>query len=82
VGELTGAVMMGPAASSYPIGQYLFVHSASVSLVAAFLFTWVGIGVIALPMEFKFLGKKFTVLRNSFTFIAGIFLALIMGVLL
>jgi uncharacterized membrane protein YraQ (UPF0718 family) len=82
VGELTGAVMMGPAASSYPIGQYLFAHSASVSLVASFLFTWVGIGVIALPMEFKFLGKKFTVLRNSFTFIAGIFLALIMGVLL
>jgi uncharacterized membrane protein YraQ (UPF0718 family) len=81
VGELTGAVMMGPAATSYPIGQYLFAHQASVSLVAAFLFTWVGIGVIALPLEFKSLGKKFTLLRNAFTFIAGFFLALLMGVL-
>jgi uncharacterized membrane protein YraQ (UPF0718 family) len=42
----------------------------------------VGIGVVALPLEFKFLGKKFTLLRNSFTFIAAILIALLMGVLL
>ncbi|MGB9749626.1 MAG: permease [Caldisericia bacterium] len=82
VGALTGSVMMGPAATSYPIGQYLFAHNASVSLVTAFLFTWVGIGVVALPLEFKFLGKKFTLLRNSFTFVAAILIALIMGVIL
>ncbi len=82
VGALTGAVMMSPAATSYPIGQYLFAHNASYSLVAAFLFTWVGIGVVALPLEFKFLGKKFTLLRNSFTFIAAILIALIMGAIL
>jgi uncharacterized membrane protein YraQ (UPF0718 family) len=82
VGALTGSVMMGPAATSYPIGQYLLSHNASYSLVAAFLFTWVGIGVVALPLEFKFLGKKFTLLRNSFTFIAAILIALLMGVLL
>lgn len=82
IGALAGAVMMGPAATSYPMGQYLFAHNASVSLVSAFLFTWVGIGVVALPLEFKFLGKKFTLLRNSFTFIAAILIALLMGVLL
>jgi len=82
IGALTGAVMMSPAATSYPIGQYLLAHNASYSLVAAFLFTWVGIGVVALPLEFKFLGKKFTLLRNSFTFIAAILLALLMGALL
>jgi uncharacterized membrane protein YraQ (UPF0718 family) len=82
VGALTGAVMMSPAATSYPIGQYLFAHNASYSLVTAFLFTWVGIGVVALPLEFKFLGRKFTLLRNSFTFIAAILIALIMGAIL
>lgn len=81
-GALTGAVMMGPAATSYPLGQYLLAHNASYSLVTAFLFTWVGIGIVALPLEFKFLGKKFTLLRNSFTFIAAILIALIMGVIL
>jgi len=65
VGALTGSIMMGPAATSYPIGQYLLSHNASYSLVSAFLFIWVGIGVVALPLEFKFLGKKFTLLRNS-----------------
>ncbi|MGC8721131.1 MAG: permease [Caldisericaceae bacterium] len=82
VGALTGSVMMGPAATSYPIGQYLFAHNASVSLVSAFLFTWVGIGVVAVPLEFKFLGKKFALLRNGFTFAAAILIALVMGVIL
>lgn len=82
VGALTGSVMMGPAASSYPIGQYLLSSNASVSLVSAFLFTWVGIGVVSIPLEFRFLGKKFTLLRNSFTFLAAILIALIMGVVL
>jgi uncharacterized membrane protein YraQ (UPF0718 family) len=82
IGALTGAVMMSPAATSYPIGQYLLAHNASYSLVAAFLFTWVGIGVVALPLEFKFLGKKFALIRNSFTFIAAILIALLVGALL
>lgn len=82
VGVITGSIMMGPAATSYPIGQYLLSNSANYSLVAAFLFTWVGIGVVALPLEFKFLGKKFTLLRNSFTFIAAIVIALLMGAIL
>jgi len=82
VGALAGSVMMGPAATSYPLGQYLLAHNASVTLVSAFLFTWVGIGVISVPLEFKFLGRKFTLLRNSFTFIAAILIALIMGVIL
>lgn len=82
VGALTGAVMMSPAATSYPIGQYLLAHNASLSLVSAFLFTWVGIGVVALPLEFKFLGKKFTLLRNSFTFVAAILIGVLMGAIL
>jgi len=45
VGALTGSIVMGPAATSYPIGQYLLSHNASYSLAAALLFTWVGIGV-------------------------------------
>ena len=82
VGALAGAVMMSPAATSYPLGQYLLSHNASVSLVSAFLLTWVGIGVVSIPLEFKSLGKKFTLLRNSFTFIAAILIALLMGVLI
>jgi uncharacterized membrane protein YraQ (UPF0718 family) len=74
--------MMGPGATSYPIGQYLLSNGAGYAIVAAFLFTWVGIGVISIPYEFKFLGKKFTLLRNGFTFVAAIFIALLMGVLL
>lgn len=82
VAALAGSIMMGPAATSYPIGQYLVGNGASFAVVSAFLFTWVGIGVVALPYEFKFLGWKFTLLRNMFTLISAILIALLMGVLL
>jgi uncharacterized membrane protein YraQ (UPF0718 family) len=82
VGALTGSIMMGPAASSYPIAQYLLSHNAVYSLVTAFLFTWVAIGVVALPLEFKFLGKKFALLRNSFALISAILVAILIEAIL
>jgi len=81
VGALTGSVMMGPAASSYPIAKYLLTNGAAVSLTAPFLFTWVAIGVVSFPLEMKNLGKRFTLLRNGFAFASAILVALLMGIL-
>lgn len=81
-GTLTGSVMIGPPATSYPIAQYLLNHKGSYSLVTSFLYTWVAVGIVAVPLEFKFLGKRFALLRNLFTFFSAILIALIMEILL
>ncbi|BBE31207.1 hypothetical protein OSSY52_13480 [Tepiditoga spiralis] len=81
-GIITGALMMGPPATGYPIGQYLLENNATISLVSAFLLSWVMLGIISLSLEFKYLGKKFTLLRNFFALIAIFFIALVMEGLL
>jgi len=77
-----GAVMMGPPASGYPIGKYLLENGASYSLVSSFLASWVMLGIIAVSLEFKYLGVKFAVVRNIFTVFSIIVISLIIGVVL
>ena len=77
-----GAVMMGPPASGYPIGKYLLENGASYSLVSSFLASWVMLGIIAVSLEFKYLGVKFAVVRNIFTVFSIIVISLIIGVIL
>lgn len=81
-GELAGSIMMGPAASGYPIAKYLFDSGAKTPLVSAFLLSWVMVGIVSMPLEYKDLGRKFMITRNIVTIIGIIFLSLIMGVLI
>ncbi len=82
LGDIVGAIMMGPIASGYPIAKYLFDHGAEVGLVSAFLLSWVMIGIIAIPVELKELGKKFTITRNILAFFSIIIISLIMEAIL
>jgi len=82
LGELTGAIMMGPTASAYPIARYLFDHGAQAGVVSAFLLSWVMIGMISIPLEYKELGGRFTIMRNILAFFSIVILALIMEVLM
>jgi len=81
-GAVTGAIMMGPVATGYPIGKYLLENGGTVALASSFLASWVMVGVISIPLELKNFGKRFTITRNLFAFISVIIIALIMEVLL
>ena len=74
--------MMGPPASGYPIGKYLLENGASYSLVSSFLASWVMLGIMAVSLEFKYLGIKFAIVRNIFTVLSIIVISLIIGVIL
>lgn len=82
IGEAVGSVMMGPAASGYPIAKYLFDNGGTVSLTTAFLLSWVMIGFISMPLEFRELGKKFMITRNIITIIGIIIVSLIMEIII
>lgn len=82
IAGFVGAVMMGPPASGYPIGRYLLDNGASYSLVSSFLASWVMIGIVAVSMEFRYLGKRFALVRNIFTIFSIIIISLIIGAVL
>lgn len=82
IGTLIGAIMMGPVISGYPICRYLLDHGGSYGLVSSFLFSWVMVGLISIPLELRSFGSKFTLLRNTLAFFFAMILALIIEVLL
>jgi len=77
-----GSVLFIPALISFPLAASLLKGGASIMSVAAFITTLTMVGVVTLPLELREMGKKITILRNIFSFIFAVIIALIMGVIL
>jgi uncharacterized membrane protein YraQ (UPF0718 family) len=82
VTAVLGSVLFIPALISFPLAASLLKGGASIMSVASFITTLTMVGVVTLPIELREMGKKLTILRNIFSFIFAIIIALIMGVIL
>ena len=82
VTAILGSVLFVPALISFPLAASLLNGGASIMSVAAFITTLTMVGVVTLPLEIKEMGKKITILRNVFSFVFAVIIALIMGVIL
>jgi len=80
--EIVGSVALFMPPAVFPFGGYLLKNGASYGSIAGFVFTAILIGITTLPLEFKLLGKRFTIFRNIFTFVLAFFIALLMEVIL
>lgn len=80
--SIIGAITLIPSLVAFPLAGSLLRSGATVMTVSAFVTTLVMVGIVTAPMEIKELGKKFTLLRNGFGFLAALVIAGIMGVLL
>ncbi len=76
VGTIAGGVAAGQAMVSYIIGGELLKEGISMYAVAAFVLSWVTLGVVQLPLEVEVLGLRFTVIRNILAFIFTIVIAI------
>jgi uncharacterized membrane protein YraQ (UPF0718 family) len=76
--EMIGSIALFLPPAVFPFGGYLHDNGAAYGPIAGFVFTAILIGVTTLPLEFKLLGKRFTIARNIFTFVIAFFLALFM----
>ena len=79
---LFGSILQIPALLAFPLSASLLEKGASMTVIATFIMTLTMVGIVTLPLEIKELGKKFAILRNVFSFIIAIIIALIMGALL
>lgn len=82
VTAVLGSVLFIPALISFPLAASLLKGGASVMSIAAFITTLTMVGVVTLPLEIKEMGKKMAILRNVFSFVLAIIIALIMGAVL
>lgn len=79
---LLGSITLIPAFVAFPLVASLVNAGASIIPIAAFLTTLTMVGVVTFPLEKREFGVKFTLIRNSLSFVFAIFIALAMGVIL
>lgn len=79
---LVGTVTIMPAFIAFPLSKSLFESGAHLVAIAAFLTTLTMVGFATFPIEVKHFGKKFTIIRNSLSFLMALVIALGIGVIL
>ena len=79
---LIGCITLIPAFVAFPLAGSLLDAGANLVPVVAFLTTLTMVGIVTFPLEKREFGIKFTLLRNSLSFVFAILIALTMGVIL
>ena len=77
IGSILGSVSVGMPITAYILGGELIEVGISLLAVTAFILTWTTVGLAFLPMESKYLGKRFAISRN----ITNYFMAVIISIL-
>lgn len=82
ISALTGSITLIPAFVAFPLVGSLVDSGASIIPVVSFLTTLTMVGIVTFPLEKQEFGTKFTVTRNTLSFIFAIIIALMMGVIM
>jgi len=79
---LAGAIVTMPAPVAFPLAGSLLKLGASLPALAAFITTLTMVGIVTAPMEMAYFGRRFTVVRQSLSFVLAITIGILMGVFL
>jgi len=82
VGAAVGSVAAGPPPAAFPIAATLLEGGAWPPAIAAFIVSWVLVGVASLPFEARTFGWRFAVLRNGLSFVVAMLVGLGVGLFL
>lgn len=82
VSALAGSITLIPAFVAFPLVGSLVDAGASIIPAVAFLTTLTMVGLVTFPLEKREFGLKFASIRNIFSFVFAIMIALAMGVIM
>ncbi|WP_028855285.1 hypothetical protein [Psychrilyobacter atlanticus] len=81
ISGIIGAITLIPGFVAFPTAAMLLENGAGYMQIAAFISTLMMVGVITLPIEMKYFGKRFAIVRNSIAFVFSFVVAYIIGIL-
>jgi uncharacterized membrane protein YraQ (UPF0718 family) len=82
IAAIIGSITLIPGFIAFPLAAALLKSGAGLMQIAVFVSTLMMVGIVTLPVEIKYFGKKTTFLRNSLAFVFSFIVALIIGVVL
>ena len=75
-----GSISLIPGFISFPLAGILLNRGVSHTVLAVFITTLLMVGILTLPLEIKFFGKKAAVMRNILSFFGAIIVGLLIGI--
>lgn len=81
ISGVIGSITLIPGFVAFPTAAMLLDNGAGYMQIAAFISTLMMVGVITLPVEIKYFGKRFAIIRNSIAFAFSFIVAYIIGIL-
>jgi len=82
IAAIVGSITLIPGFISYPIAAVLIKEGASYTIVATFMTTLMMVGVVTLPLEIVYFGRKVAILRNVLNLINAIVIGTFVGFIL
>ncbi len=79
IAAIVGAITLIPGFVAFPTAAMLLQNGAGYMQIGAFISTLMMVGVVTIPVEIKYFGKRLTLLRNLFAFIFSFIVAYIIG---
>jgi uncharacterized membrane protein YraQ (UPF0718 family) len=79
IAALLGSIALIPPFIAFPLGRILLDQGIPATTVAVFITTLVMVGILTLPLEIKFLGKRAALMRNLLSFAGALIIGLLVG---
>jgi hypothetical protein len=67
---------------AFPLAAALLKSGAGFMQIAVFISTLMMVGIVTMPVEIKYFGKKATFIRNGMAFMFSFVVAVVIGVVL
>ena len=77
--SIIGSITLIPGFVAFPTAAILLENGAGYMQIAAFISTLMMVGIITMPVEIKYFGKKSTFLRNLSAFLFSFLVAFIIN---
>jgi len=79
IAAIIGAITLIPGFVAFPAAAALLHNGAGTIQIAAFVSTLMMVGVVTLPLEIRYFGKRVAVLRNVAAFVFSLIAAVFVG---
>jgi hypothetical protein len=79
---IVGSIALIPGFIAFPLAGVLKDHGATTTVLSAFITTLLMVGVVTLPIQIRFFGRRIAVWRNLLAFGGAVVVALVMTAIL
>lgn len=77
-----GSITLIPGFVAFPMTALLLDGGAGYMQIGAFISTLMMVGIVTMPVEIKYFGKKLMIYRNALAFLFSFVVALVIGVVM